>query len=171
MYEKKTSLRRKLFALALIPAIGAGIAVTAIPSVAGVLESMANTTVATQAETSAPETPREIYTAVENIPEYPGGMEALMRYLSMNIRYPEEAMKADIQGRVIVKFVVNQDGSVSDAEVVRGVDESLDKEALRIVSTLPKWTPGTVNGKPVDCYFNLPINFKLQDDTPKEQSN
>lgn len=173
MYEKKTSLRRKLFAFALIPAIGAGIAVTSIPSVAGVLESLASTSTATQAtsdETPAPESKREIYTAVENIPEFPGGMEALMRYLSMNIRYPEEAQKADIQGRVIVKFVVNQDGSVSDAEVVKGVDESLDKEALRVVSSLPKWTPGTVNGKAVDCYFTLPINFRLQDDTPKEES-
>ncbi len=171
MYEKKTSLRRKMFALALIPAIGAGIAVTSIPSVAGVLESMATTATTAKAETPATEPPRTIYTAAESIPEYPGGMEALMKYLSMNIRYPEEAMKADIQGRVIVKFVVNKDGSVSDAEVVKGVDESLDKEALRIVSTLPKWIPATVNGKAVDCYFSLPINFRLVDDTPKEQSN
>ena len=174
MYKNQTSLRRKLFALALIPAIGAGIAVTSIPAVAGVLGSLANISAASSAapsETSLTPEDREIYTAVEHIPEYPGGMEALMQYLMNNIRYPESAMKANEQGRVIINFVVNKDGSVSDPEILKGVSDALDKEAVRVVESLPKWSPGTVNGKPVDCYFTLPVNFRLQNDTKKEEAN
>lgn len=171
MYKKKTSWQRKLFALALVPAIGAGLAVTAIPSVAGVLESLATVSTASSSnstEISAPSEKREVFVQVENQPDFPGGMEALMRYLSNNIRYPEEAHKANEQGKVIVKFVVKKDGSVKDPEIVNGVSKSLNEEALRVVSGLPKWIPGTVDGKPVDCIFTLPINFKLQTVTPEE---
>ncbi|MCM1297072.1 MAG: M56 family metallopeptidase [Muribaculaceae bacterium] len=103
-----------------------------------------------------------VYVAVDKTPEYPGGMDAMMKYLASNIRYPEEAQKKDIQGRVIVKFIVTEDGSVVDPSIVRGVDQSLDQEAIRVVKAMPKWTPGTVNGKPVSCYFTLPVNFRLQ---------
>ena len=173
MYKKKTSLQRKLFALALVPALGVGIAVTAIPSVAGVLESLASVTASKPSdsnEASVPSAERKIYKSTEEIPEFPGGMQALMQFLCTNIHYPEEAVKAKEQGRVIVRFVVNKDGSVTEPIIVRGVSESLDKEAIRVVKSLPKWKPGMVKDQPVDSYFTLPVSFKLQDDTPKEEN-
>ena len=113
---------------------------------------------------------REVFVSVEQIPEYPGGMDELMKFLAQNIRYPEEAMKNNIQGRVIVKFIVTDDGSVVDPTIVKGVDQSLDQEALRVVNSMPKWKPGTVNGKPVSCYFTLPVNFRLQEDAKDSES-
>lgn len=104
----------------------------------------------------------EIFVAVEQQAEFPGGMAALMKWLSNNIRYPEAAQQNDVQGRVIVKFVVEKDGSVSQAQIVKGVDKDLDKEALRVVNKMPKWQAGKNNGVAVRSYFTLPVNFKLQ---------
>ena len=95
-------------------------------------------------------------------------MSVLFQSLNQNVRYPEEAFLANEQGRVIVKFIVEADGTIGDAQLVHGVSPSLDQEALRVVKTMPKWTPAKVNGKPVASWFNLPITFKLQDNTPKE---
>lgn len=103
----------------------------------------------------------EIFVAVEQQAEFPGGMPALMKWLGSNIRYPEAAQQNDVQGRVIVKFVVEKDGSVSQAQIVKGVDKDLDKEALRVVNKMPKWQPGKNNGVTVRSYFTLPVNFKL----------
>lgn len=104
----------------------------------------------------------EIFVAVEQQAEFPGGMSALMKWLSNNIRYPEAAQQNDVQGRVIVKFVVEKDGSVSQAQIMKGVDKDLDKEALRVVNKMPKWQAGKNNGVAVRSYFTLPVNFKLQ---------
>ncbi len=104
----------------------------------------------------------EIFVAVEQQAEFPGGMAALMKWLGTNIRYPEAAQQNDVQGRVIVKFVVEKDGSVSQAQIVKGVDKDLDKEALRVVNKMPKWQAGKNNGVAVRSYFTLPVNFKLQ---------
>ena len=104
----------------------------------------------------------EIFVAVEQQAEFPGGMAALMKWLSNNIRYPEAAQQNDVQGRVIVKFVVEKDGSVSQAQIVKGVDKDLDKEALRVVNKMPKWQAGKNNGVAVRSYFTLPVNFRLQ---------
>ena len=111
-----------------------------------------------------PEKPKEeeIFVAVEQPAEFPGGQAALMKWLSNNIRYPEAAQQNDIQGRVVVKFVVEKDGSVGHAEIARGVDKDLDREALRVVNKMPKWHPGKNNGVAVRSYFNLPVTFKLQ---------
>ena len=111
-----------------------------------------------------PEKPKEeeIFVAVEQQAEFPGGQAALMKWLSNNIRYPEAAQQNDIQGRVVVKFVVEKDGSVGHAEIARGVDKDLDREALRVVNKMPKWQPGKNNGVAVRSYFNLPVTFKLQ---------
>ena len=111
-----------------------------------------------------PEKPKEeeIFVAVEQQAEFPGGQAALMKWLSQNIRYPEAAQQNDIQGRVVVKFVVEKDGSIGHAEIVRGVDKDLDREALRVVQKMPKWQPGKNNGVAVRSYFNLPVTFKLQ---------
>ncbi len=159
MYKKETSMRSRLAALIAIPALVAGCAVISVPAVAGVLETFVETSVAAPDEKKD----REVFMSCEVAPEYPGGMGALMQYLSQNVRYPEEAFKADEQGRVIVKFVVEADGSISDAKVIKGVSPSLDKEAIRVVEGMPKWIPGKNNGEPVASWFNLPISFKLQE--------
>lgn len=104
----------------------------------------------------------EIFVAVEQPAEFPGGQAALMKWLSQNIRYPEAAQQNDIQGRVIVKFVVEKDGSIGQTSIVKGVDKDLDREALRVVKKMPKWQPGKNNGVAVRSYFNLPVTFKLQ---------
>ena len=99
---------------------------------------------------------------VEDEPQFPGGMEALMKYLSENIKYPEQAKKENIQGRVYVTFVVEKDGSITDAKVLRSIGGGCDEEALRVVNAMPKWEPGKLQGTPVRVQFNLPIVFKLQ---------
>ena len=104
----------------------------------------------------------EIFVAVEQQAEFPGGQAALMKWLSNNIRYPEAAQQNDIQGRVVVKFVVEKDGSTGSASVVKGVDKDLDREALRVVKKMPRWQPGKNNGVAVRSYFTLPVTFRLQ---------
>lgn len=110
-----------------------------------------------------PEKPKEeeIFVAVEQQAEFPGGLPALMKWLGNNIRYPEAAQLNDIQGRVIVKFVVEKDGSIGAADIVKGVDKDLDREAIRVVKKMPKWQPGKNNGVAVRSYFTLPVVFKL----------
>lgn len=104
----------------------------------------------------------EIFVAVEQQAEFPGGQAALMKWLSQNVRYPETAQQNDVQGRVIVKFVVEKDGSIGVATILKGVDKDLDREALRVVKKMPRWQPGKNNGVAVRSYFNLPVVFKLQ---------
>lgn len=115
----------------------------------------------TSAQTESVPEKEEIFVIVETMPEYSGGMDSLYSYLRSAIKYPEDAIKEDKEGVVFVKFIVKASGEVADAEVVRGVYESLDKEALRVVSLMPNWTPGTQKGKPVNVYFTIPIRFKL----------
>jgi TonB family C-terminal domain len=103
-----------------------------------------------------------IFEIVEKMPEFPGGQAALMQYLSKNIRYPTIAQENGTQGRVIIQFVVNRDGSVVDPVVVRSVDPYLDKEALRVISTMPKWNPGQQRGKAVRVKYTVPVQFRLQ---------
>jgi len=103
-----------------------------------------------------------VFVIVENKPEFPGGDAALMKYIAENIKYPVIAQENGIQGRVICQFVVNKDGSIVDITVVRSVDPSLDKEAMRVIKSMPKWKPGKQRGKPVRVKFTLPIVFRLQ---------
>lgn len=103
-----------------------------------------------------------IFMVVESMPEFPGGDAALFKYLGDNIKYPVIAQESGIQGRVICQFVVNRDGSIVDIEVVRSVDKSLDAEAVRVISKMPKWTPGKQRGKTVRVKYTLPVNFRLQ---------
>ena len=120
-------------------------------------------------ESSINQEPGEpIFQAVENAPEFPGGVEALMKFLSENIRYPVIAIDHGIQGRVIVRFVVSKTGKISNVEVMRGVDPSLDREAVRVVEAMPAWKPGAQKGEAVNVYYTLPIVFKLPADTKKE---
>ncbi len=104
----------------------------------------------------------EVFVIVEDMPEFPGGEAALRSWISNNVRYPVIAAENGIQGRVYIQFVVNTDGRIADARVARGVDPSLDQEALRVVNNMPRWSPGKQRGQPVRVSFTVPINFQLQ---------
>ncbi len=103
----------------------------------------------------------DVFFVVEEMPEFPGGDSALKEYIAATVKYPEIAKKNGIQGKVYITFVVDVDGSVIDAKIARGVDPSLDKESLRVVNSLPKWSPGKQKGKSVKVQFTVPINFAL----------
>lgn len=103
-----------------------------------------------------------IFQVVETMPTFPGGDQALFKFLSDNIRYPVIAQENGIQGRVICQFVVNRDGSIVDVEVVRSIDASLDREAIRVIKSMPNWKPGMQRGKAVRVKYTLPVNFRLQ---------
>ena len=109
-----------------------------------------------------PEEETKVFDVVEQMPSFPGGPSALMSYLSENIKYPAVAAENGIQGRVICTFVVERDGSISDVKVARSVDPSLDKEAVRVVKSMPNWIPGKQNGGAVRVKYTLPVTFKLQ---------
>lgn len=118
-----------------------------------------------QAPVQAPVVEEEtevVFMVVESMPSFPGGDAALFKYLSDNIKYPVIAQESGIQGRVICQFVVNRDGSIVEIEVVRSVDRSLDAEAIRVIQSMPKWTPGKQRGKTVRVKYTLPVNFRLQ---------
>ncbi|MBF1067764.1 MAG: energy transducer TonB, partial [Porphyromonadaceae bacterium] len=104
----------------------------------------------------------EPFEVVEEQPEFIGGQDAFRKFLQNNLRYPERAADEGIQGRVMVRFIVERDGSVSAVEVAKGVDPDLDKEAVRVVKALPKWKPGRQQGKAVRTRYMLPIVFTLQ---------
>lgn len=102
-----------------------------------------------------------VYDVVEQMPSFPGGISGLRTYLNQNIRYPAEAQENCVQGRVVVSFVVGKDGHISDVTVLRSVDPSLDKEAIRVVRNMPRWTPGKQGGEPVKVRYNMPVSFRL----------
>ncbi len=117
---------------------------------------------------AAPEPPKhvveetKIFTVVEQMPMYPGGDAALMGYLRDNIKYPTVAAENGVQGRVVVGFVVERDGSITDVNILRGVDPSLDREAMRVVKSMPRWNPGKQNGSAVRVKYQVPVSFRLQ---------
>jgi len=108
---------------------------------------------------------KDIYEKVEKMPVYPGGVNELMNYLAKNIKYPADAQAKGIQGRIIVRFIVNKVGKIEKTEILRGLNPSCDKEALRVVNAMPLWTPGKQDGKNVSVYYALPISFKLDNGT------
>lgn len=117
---------------------------------------------------AAPEPPKHVveetktFTVVEQMPMFPGGEGALRGYLRDNIHYPTVAAENGVQGRVVVGFVVERDGSITDVNILRGVDPSLDREAMRVVKSMPKWTPGKQNGSAVRVKYQVPVSFRLQ---------
>ena len=116
---------------------------------------------------AAPEPPKhveetKVFTVVEQMPMFPGGDAALMSYLANNIHYPTVAAENGVQGRVVVGFVVERDGSITDVKVLRSVDPSLDREAMRVVKSMPRWTPGKQNGSAVRVKYQVPVTFRLQ---------
>ena len=107
-----------------------------------------------------------VFDVVEVMPQFPGGQIAMLKYIMENIKYPEQAMKEGIQGRVAVRFIVEKDGSISDVKPILSVHPLLNKEAVRVVESMPKWTPGKQNGKPVNIVCFVPVRFKLYEEKP-----
>ena len=112
-----------------------------------------------------PETDQEAkedtFNEVETMPEFPGGVDELLKHMRATIKYPEQARKDSVQGRVLVTFVINKDGKIVEPEVVRSVHPLLDQEALKMVKEMPNWKPGEQNGKPVRVKYTIPVNFRL----------
>jgi TonB family protein len=121
-------------------------------------------------ETEVSQKEGEIFQVVEQMPEFPGGMQKAMEFLGKNIKYPVAAQEAKIEGRVIVQFVVGKDGSISDVQTVRGVSPELDAEAIRVVSMMPNWNPGKQRGQAVSVKYSMPIMFRLQTSQPKAEA-
>lgn len=120
-----------------------------------------------QEKTAAPmnsvkEVAEDVFMVVEEMPQYPGGTDALLKFLADNIKYPQSAENAKIQGRVIASFVVTKAGKVSDINIVRGVDPELDDEAVRVIKMMPDWTPGRQRGEAVNVKYTIPVTFRLQ---------
>ena len=105
---------------------------------------------------------QQVFDVVEKMPEYPGGQAALFEYLQKNVKYPADAEKKKVEGRVLVTFVVNTDGSITDIEVVRKTFPSLDAEAVRVISGMPRWKPGEQKGQKVRVKYTVPLNFRLK---------
>ena len=124
-----------------------------------ILAIMATLSINAQSEGTPVE--ETVYDVVEEMPQFPGGPSALFEYLSNNLQYPVVAEENGVQGRVIVTFIVEKDGSISNAKVVKVVDPSLDKEAIRLVESMPNWIPGKQNGEPVRVKYTVPVTFRL----------
>lgn len=114
-----------------------------------------------EAKTAKTDITESVFTAVDQMPQFPGGDAALMKFLSNNINYPRVSMENGVQGRVIVQFIVTKNGSIGEVKIVRSVDRDLDNEAIRLCKSLPNFIPGKMNGKPVNVWYTLPITFKL----------
>jgi periplasmic protein TonB len=105
---------------------------------------------------------KKIFTMVDETAEFPGGMSAMRAYLAKSIHYPDSAKKNNIQGKVILQFIVNKDGSISNVDIMRNLPGGCGEEARRVVLAMPKWKPGLMNGQPVDMYYTLPISFRTK---------
>ncbi|HEV7346810.1 energy transducer TonB [Telluribacter sp.] len=107
------------------------------------------------------QTDTTVFTIVEVQPEFPGGIEALKRYLKQNVKYPEAAAKAKVQGRVFLEFVITTEGKIRDIRVLKGIGHGANEEAVRVVSQMPDWTPGKQSGRPMNVKYHLPVHFQL----------
>ena len=171
MTTKRSSRWQQLRVLAVVPVAALALVAYAHPEVNDLTEQMDQTAIqpemmaeqiyAVPADTSI------VFDVVEQKPDFPGGMEALMQYLKENIKYPKDAEQQQKQGRVVVTFVVEKDGTVTEPKVVKSVFSSLDEEALRVIKNMPRWTPGKQKGKPVRVKYTIPISFRLQGEKEK----
>ena len=126
------------------------------------LMAMLGLTTVNALKTVVAEKNQQVFDVVEQMPEYPGGIQALFEYLQQNVKYPEDAKNQKVEGRVIATFVVETDGTINNVEVVKPAFPSLDAEAVRVLSAMPKWTPGMQSGKVVRVKYTVPINFNLK---------
>jgi TonB family protein len=115
------------------------------------------------------DTAKRIFTAVEAEPAFPGGIDEFYRYLQANVKYPPDAKKARLQGKVFISFVVERDGSLTNCAILKGVSPDIDAEALRVVNNSPKWKPGIQNGRPVRVQYSIPLNFKLPSEAERHR--
>ena len=108
----------------------------------------------------------KVYDIVEQMPSFPGGQSAMIKFIADSLRYPSVVCTASVEGRIVVRFVVDCEGNILNPSVFRGIDPLLDKEAIRVIKLMPKWIPGRQNGKPVCVIYNVPIRFKLYEEKP-----
>ncbi len=185
MTTKKSSRWQQLRALAVVPVAALALVAFAQPEVKSVEEQVEQAVSTPQPQMAAPEgswkaqtlpldpqtlqktDTTKVFDVVEQMPEFPGGTQELMQFLYSNIKYPKDAMDADMQGRVLVTFVVNADGQVVEPQVVKGVCPSLDAEAIRVIKAMPKWKPGMQKGHAVRVKYTIPISFRLQGEKEK----
>ena len=125
-------------------------------------QSASENETATPVAIEVPDTLGKTYDAVEVMPEFPGGMDKLLQFINDNMQYPTKAQTEGIQGRVIVQFIIDEDGYIIEPNIVRSVESSLDNEALRLIKMLPQWKPGTLKGKAVKVKYTVPVAFKLK---------
>ena len=146
-----------------------------MPSSEPVKAKAAPVTVETNTEEQTPQEPvdqsNKVYDTVEQLPEFPGGLEALIDFLSSNVHYPENAVKNNIEGRVMVQFIVDKTGQVGEVKILRSVSEEIDAEAVRVVKSLPKFEPGRQDGKPVAVWYTLPVSFNIRSSADVPQQN
>lgn len=158
MKKKRSSCFAKMMSVMAMPIIlGATIMLTSQCT-----STSEEATEKSETKSSSITTDNKTFTVVEQMPQFPGGEEGLMNYLSSNVKYPAIAQENSIQGRVYVEFVVKKDGQIADVKILKGVDRSLDEEALRVVMNMPDWNPGKQRGKEVNVSYRLPINFSLK---------
>lgn len=187
MYSQKKSAKRRMRALALLPALGAAVLTANLPAVASAMSEASSAELFSQSAAPMPSDSKvtktsetaatdndKVYDVVEQVPSFPGGEKALLDYLRANLRYPEG--QENTQGRVVIRFVVTKTGEVGDITILRSLSKPFDDEAVRVVKSLPTFTPGMLNGKPVAVYYTLPINFMAPKDTqsvaaPKQEQS
>ena len=161
MLHKETKRSHLVKLLALLPIIGIALALNAETVTDYQYDTPQKKQIIKEDKQNAQSKPFDV---VEQMPQFPGGIKELMTFLSQNVRYPEAAHKAGQQGRVIANFVVEKDGSITEACVVKSVSPELDAEALRVISSMPNWIPGMQNGEAVRVKYTVPITFRLQSD-------
>lgn len=180
MLSKKSQSKARMRALALVPATALALVFVNNSAIASTLSSVASTEAvanmsdkdseksSVNAAQQSPDNEKgDVIKAPDEMPQFPGGMKALMEYISQNIRYPEEAIKANKEGTVIVQFVITKTGEIKETKVARSQGESLDAEAVRVVNSLPNFIPGKVDGKPVNVMYTIPIKFKMNTNNNK----
>ena len=131
------------------------------PAHKGIVPPTANNPETAPSNSAAPSATDSIYTRVDKQPDFPGGLTAFYKYLGKTIKYPSGARQKGIQGKVVLQFIVKKDGSIANVKVVRKVSPDIDREAARAIGISPKWRPGLIKGKPVNCQFNVPVSFTL----------
>ena len=165
MTINKSSRWNQLRALAVVPVIALALLAFANPTT----ETATVKNNVDQQVSQTTDQDDKVYRSAEQMPQFPGGEVALMKYLMTHVQYPENAAKNNIDGRVIVQFVIDKNGEIGEVKVVRSVNEELDAEAVRVIKTLPKFEPGRQNGEPVNVWYTLPVMFKIQGDDPQPQ--
>lgn len=176
MYNQKTSGRRRLRGLALVPALAVALAVTNLPAVASVLSRTSSVTMATSQKAEASLSTLKVTekaastqafdnaATADRTAQYPGGEASMFKFLAENIKFPEELMKSGLSGRVVVRFTVEADGSLSNFEVIRSLSPEADAEALRVLKSMPQWEPAISNGKTVASTYVIPVSYKVSGD-------